>query len=188
VNNPVDKPRPRPQPRPAGPARPTPAPAAKPSRPAPPPRPVRASADGTGPTPARRIDFGPDWRLTIIALPGAAFAALVGLFADDPAQRLFAVVVVVVLLALGLGDVIFAPRLSVDGQGLRVRAPFDRARLAWDQVDWVKATTSQRYGLRTSVLEISAGERLIVLDRRDLAADPWAVASRIREFRAGVTR
>jgi hypothetical protein len=129
------------------------------------------------------LTFGPDWRTTVIAVPGAAFAALVALFADDPVQRVFAVAVVLALLAIAAGDVFFAPRLTVTDDEVRVHGPFDRARLPWTQVDSVKATTSSRFGLRSSALEISAGERLLVLDRRDLAADPWAVANRIAEFR-----
>jgi hypothetical protein len=141
---------------------------------------------GEGTTP-RRLTFGPDWRTTVIAVPGAAFAALVAIFADDPAQRAFAVVVVLALLAIAAGDLFFAPRLTVTDDGLRVHAPFDRAQLSWSEVDSVKASTSSRFGIRSSALEISAGERLLMLDRRDLAADPWAVVNRIAEFRAEST-
>jgi len=64
-----------------------------------------------------------------------------------------------------------------------VRAPLDRAQLSWDDIDSIKAVTVSRYGLHSSILEISAGERLIILDKKDLAGDPWAVAATIAEFR-----
>jgi hypothetical protein len=99
-------------------------------------------------------------------------------------QRAFAAAVVVALLAIAAADAVFAPRLTVTEEGIRVHAPFDRARLPWSDIDAVVATSARRFGVRTSILEISAGERLLVLDRRDLAADPWAVANRIAEFRA----
>ena len=171
--------RPRPRPGPGVPARPSPTPRPRPSLP--------PAADASS---ERRLTFGPDWRTAIIAVPGAGFAALVAIFATDPVQRAFAAVVVVALLAIAAADFFFAPRLTITDQGLRVHAPLERARLRWDEVDSIAATTSRRLGLRAPTLEISAGERLIVLDRRDLAADPWAVANRIAEFRdsGGVTR
>jgi hypothetical protein len=115
-------------------------------------------------------------------VPGAGFAALVLAFADDPAQRLFAGVVVLVLLVIAASDLIFAPRLTVDEDGLRVYAPFDRVRLPWRDIDSVTVSTVRRLGLRSAILEISAGDRLVVLDRHDLAADPWAVTNRIAEL------
>ncbi|MGN6605852.1 MAG: PH domain-containing protein [Jatrophihabitans sp.] len=119
----------------------------------------------------------------MIALPGAALAGLVAVLGTDPVQRFFSIVVVLVLLALAVADLVFRPRLVVDADGLRVFGPFDRVALPWSAVASVRASTSQRYGLRTTVLEIDAGERLVVLDKRDLAADPWAVARAIGDFR-----
>jgi Bacterial PH domain len=129
------------------------------------------------------VTFGPDRRLSFVAAPGAVLALAYFLLADDAPQRLFTGVVVVVLLAIVATDLVFAPRLVVSPEGLRVRTPFDRATLPWPELDFVRATTSQRYGLRTVVLEISAGDRLLVLDRRDLAADPEKVADVIERYR-----
>jgi hypothetical protein len=80
-------------------------------------------------------------------------------------------------------ELVFRPRLVVTADGLRIHGPFDRAVLPWAAIVTVQASTSQRYGLRSHVLEIDAGERLVVLDRRDLSADPWAVARAITDFR-----
>ena len=133
------------------------------------------------PTPAP-LCFGPDRRLLVVALPGALFAGLLAFVGDDPVQRFFSLVVVVVLLAVVATDLVFAPRLTVDPAGLRVFAPLDRAHVGWAELESVHASSTQRYGLRSTVLEIDAGDRLLVLDRRDLAADPWEVASAIVEY------
>jgi hypothetical protein len=129
------------------------------------------------------LTFGPDHRLSIIAAPGAAFALLVVILGTDPVQRTFSAAVVVALLAIVFGDVYFAPRLTVTHSGVRVYAPFDRATLGWHEIDSIEARNIRRYGLVSSTLEISAGERLIVLDKRDLKGDPWAVAGSIAQFR-----
>lgn len=180
----MHKPSPRPRSTPS-PGRPTPAPAAPTSTPRPRPRPAPLTfAPRTEHDTPARLTFGPEWRTTFIAIPGAGFAALIAFFADEPVQRVFAGVVVVALLLIAAADVCFSPRLTVTGEEVRVHGPFDRARLPWNEIDTIQATSSTRFGLHTALLEINAGERLIVLDKKDLAADPWAVAGKIAEFRA----
>lgn len=136
-----------------------------------------------GDTDQRRLAFGPDYRLSFAAVPGAGLAALIAIFGTDAVQRFFSVVVVIVLLALVATDFLFAPRLTVSDDGLRVFAPFDRVTLRWEEIESIQARNVRRYGIVSTGLEISAGERLVVLDKRDLAADPWAVAGVIADFR-----
>ena len=173
MNNPAPRPAGRPSPRP----RPSPHPAAAP------PGPAQSNVDPQPP----RLTFGPDYRLTIIAAPGAAFALLVVILASDPVQRTFSAAVVIALLAIVVSDLYFAPRLTVTAAGVRVFAPFQRARLEWAEIESLDARATRRYGLVSTTLEISAGEALIVLDRRDLKHDPRAVVAAIAEFRGRTT-
>jgi hypothetical protein len=91
---------------------------------------------------------------------------------------------VVALLLIAGADICFSPRLTVTDAELSVRSPFDRARLPWSEIESIQATSSKRFGLHSAMLEISAGERLIILDKKDLAADPWTVVNKIAEYRA----
>lgn len=150
------------------------------NKPTPERRPPQPAPVGARPV---RLAFGPDLRPLVITVPGAVLAAVAAAVADDPVQRFFSIVVALVLVAVTAAELVFRPRLVVTADGLRVNGPFDRAVLPWASIVTVQASTSQRYGLRSHVLEIDAGERLVVLDRRDLAADPWAVARAITDFR-----
>ena len=179
MNNPSPRPAGRPSPRP----RPAPRPGARADPAAPELATSHPATPQIGDPQPPRLTFGPDYRLSIIAVPGAAFALLVVLLGSDPVQRTFSAAVVVALLAIVFGDVYFAPRLTITGTGLRVYAPFQRAMLGWHEIDTIEARATRRYGLVTTTLEISSGERLIVLDRRDLKNDPRAVLSTISEFR-----
>jgi hypothetical protein len=85
-----------------------------------------------------------------------------------------------VLFGYAVSDLLFAPRLSAGPAGLVVRSPWVWVRLPWESVDAVRADARVRHGLRSVTLEIDAGERLIVLSRRALGADPETVAVRVR--------
>ena len=55
---------------------------------------------------------------------------------------------------------------------MRIRTPLTRADLAWREVEDVSADVRSRYGLRSTTLEVDAGEVLVVFSRRSLGADP----------------
>jgi hypothetical protein len=113
-----------------------------------------------------------------------AGAALLGfaLFADAPG-RILGAIAGLGLIALAAADLVWRPRLAVDGAGLSVRTPGRRVRLAWDQVDAVRVDQQRRFGLISRTLEIDAGDDLVVLGRRSVGTDPRAVAVTLRAYR-----
>jgi Bacterial PH domain len=126
--------------------------------------------------------FGPDRRITAAAAIGAVLALGLAVAADDAPGHLLFGLASLVLAGYAISDLYFAPRLAVDGAGLRVRSPLARAELPWAQLDEVRADARSHYGLRSVTLEIDAGETLIVLSRRALGAPPEVVAETVRAF------
>ncbi|HEY8827458.1 MAG TPA: PH domain-containing protein [Jatrophihabitantaceae bacterium] len=88
-----------------------------------------------------------------------------------------------VLLGYTVTDLVFWPRLTADAEGLLVRTPLTSARIAWSDVEAVRADARERLGLRSVTLEIDAGEQLLVFSRRALGADPATVAGLISAFK-----
>ena len=130
----------------------------------------------------RAASFGPDRRLTAACGAGALVALIVAFAVLDTAGRLLFVLVALLLAGYAATDLLFAPRLVADADGLKVRTPFGHADLAWPQIDRIHADSRQRYGLRSVTLEIDAGDELIVLSRRALGQDPELVSEIVRSF------
>ena len=104
------------------------------------------------------------------------------LTSDAPGRLLFGLAAAL-LLGYVVTDLVFAPRLTVSSAGIEIRSPLTRARLAWADVEDVRAETRTRLGLRSTTLEVDAGAVLAVLSRRALGADPAEVAELARAFR-----
>ena len=81
------------------------------------------------------------------------------------------------------GDLVFSPRLEADADGLTIRSPSTRARLAWHEIETVRADVRRRRGLRSTTLEVDAGAVLVVFSRRALGEDPERAAELIAEVR-----
>jgi hypothetical protein len=137
------------------------------------------NADSSAP----RARFAPDRRLTAAAAAGAIVAVVVALLAGRHPGGVLALVAAVVLGAYAVGDLVFSPRLVADAQGVRLRTPSTRARLAWAEIEHVRADSRLRLGLRSTTLEVDAGAVLVVLSRRALGADPEQAAALINAFR-----
>lgn len=129
------------------------------------------------------VRFVPDRRYTVLAAVGALGALAAALLAGDPAGRLLFSVAVLVLVGYVLADLVFSPRVTASKAGIVIKAPFTRARLGWDQVEAVRAETRFRRGLRSTTLEIEAGELLAVFSKRALGVEPAEAAARIEDFR-----
>ena len=114
--------------------------------------------------------------LTLIAIAAAALS-------PDPAGRLLIGGGALVLLAYTVTDLLFWPRLTAGADGLLIRTPLTRTRIAWADVEEVRADARERLGLRSVTLEIDAGEQLLVFSRRALGADPERVAGLISAFK-----
>jgi Bacterial PH domain len=134
------------------------------------------------PRPAE-VRFVPDRRYTALA-GGGAFGALAALLlTTDAAGRVLFAVAAVVLGAYVASDLVFSPRVVASGAGIVIRAPLTRARLRWDDVDDVRAETRFRRGLRSTTLEIDAGQVLAVFSQRALGVSPVQAAALIDSYR-----
>jgi hypothetical protein len=80
-------------------------------------------------------------------------------------------------------DLVFSPRITASRAGVVINAPWTRATLTWDQIEDVRAETRFRRGLRSTTLEIDAGQVLAVFSRRALGAEPVQAAALIEAFR-----
>ena len=77
---------------------------------------------------------------------------------------------------LNFGDCFSYALARSTGQPLLAKGePFARTDLTWPEVDRVRADVRSRLGLRSTTLEIDAGEVLVVFSRRALGADPKIV-------------
>ena len=132
-----------------------------------------------------RLRFGPDLRLTALSFVLGLGALALALATDDAGGRILWSIAALVLVGYGIGDVAFWPRLVADSSGLQVRSPFARADLPWSAVERVHADVRSRYGLRSTTLEIDAGQMLVVLSRRALGADPAVVQDLVNGMRRG---
>lgn len=129
------------------------------------------------------LRWSPDRRFTAAAGAGAVVLLALAVFAADGPSRLLFAVGVLVLVAFVVGDVAYSPRLEASAGGVVVRSPLVRVSLTWPQIEAVRSDTRARYGMRSTTLEVDAGETLAVLSRRALGADPDEVAERINELR-----
>lgn len=131
------------------------------------------------------VAFRPDRRYTALAATGVVLAAGAAFAADDRPGRLLALLALVVLLAYAGCDLVFSPRLVASADGIVIRSPLLRARLGWDEVERVAADTRLRHGLRSTTLEVDAGDVLAVFSRRALGAEPDYVAAQVLAVRPG---
>ncbi|AEA22388.1 hypothetical protein Psed_0111 [Pseudonocardia dioxanivorans CB1190] len=147
-----------------------------------------------GESPAR--SWSPQAGLVVLAWIGAAGAgawlAVLVVTHGDPAGRLFAAVLGLVLLVGAVWGTRARPRLAVGPEGLTVRGGFSRSRThPWGQVTDVRVLQTRRFGRTVATLAVDvrdesgpgadpdAAERLLVFGRLDLGADPVDVAATV---------
>jgi hypothetical protein len=146
--------------------------------------------DGTSEAPTR-------WAAPIAAVVLAAAGALAlgawALSADDAPGRVLAGVGALALALAALFGGLARPRLAVDDDGLTVRGPLRTSSWPWAGVDAVRVVRARRLGLPTAYVELEArdatgDERLLVLGRLELGADPVEVAEVLQGHRAAAGR
>jgi hypothetical protein len=128
------------------------------------------------------VRFDPDPRFTTIAAVALAAAVGGGLLVGDAPGRVLLGTAAVVLGAYVFADLLFRPRLVVSPAGVVINSPLTRVRLAWPQIEAVRTDVRLRLGLRSTTLEIDAGETLAVFSRRTLGRDPAEAAEVIRRY------
>jgi hypothetical protein len=109
---------------------------------------------------------------------GSALAVLL----VDPVGKLLVGTAAVLLLALAAHDGLLRPRLSTGGDGVTVRALSGPTTIPWSRLQ-VRVRSQRRWGVRARTLELedrADDTVLVVLGRRDLGADPDAVAEALQ--------
>ncbi|MCE0761861.1 PH domain-containing protein [Pseudonocardia kujensis] len=125
--------------------------------------------------------------LAWVLAAGAVGWLVVLLLGDaDPAGRLIAGVAALGLAYAALVGTIARPRLALHRHGLEVRSLTRRRSVDWPAVQRVRVLRTRRFGRETSLLEldllVGGEERLVVLGRLDLGADPEDVAEVLRPY------
>lgn len=113
----------------------------------------------------------------------AGLACAVGLGTGDRGGAVLAGVAAVVLAALSLHGTLVRPRLAADATGVRVRSLSGTDGLDWPSVR-TRLRTTRRLGRDTDTLELESGDRLYVLGRLELGADPRDVLDILIALRA----
>jgi hypothetical protein len=94
----------------------------------------------------------------------------------DPPGRILTGIAAVGLLAFAFESWRARPKLAITGDGLVYRGWFRSQTLRRPDVALIRITEFRRIGRKTRLLEIeTAADRLIVLSRWDLGADPLGV-------------
>jgi hypothetical protein len=111
-----------------------------------------------------------------VAAVGVALALAAVLV--DPVGRLLVGAAGLVLVALAARDLVLRPRLRIDADGVTVRALGTATTITWPNLQ-VRVRVTRRLGVRGRTLELEDRRDdtvLLVLGRRDLGAEPQAVA------------
>ena len=121
--------------------------------------------------------------MTAVAGTGLALAVLL----VDPVGRALVGGAALLLLGLAVRDAVLRPRLLAGTDGVTVRGLGGPTTIPWPDVR-VQVRTQRRWGLRSRTLELedrTDDAVLVVLGRRELGADPEAVADALYAAGAG---
>lgn len=129
----------------------------------------------------------------VLGALGALGLAAWAVTADDAPGRVLAGLGALALALAALFGGLARPRLAVDDAGLTLRGPLRTLSWPWAGVDAVRVVRARRLGLPTAYVELEArdaagDERLVVLGRLELGADPVEVAEVLQEHRAAAGR
>jgi hypothetical protein len=123
----------------------------------------------------------------VVATAAAGLGLALAVLLVDPVGRLLVGAAALLLVGLAVRDAVLRPRLSAGAEGVTVRALSGPTTIPWPQVR-VRVRTQRRWGLRARTLELedrADDAVLVVLGRRELGADPQAVAEALHEAGAG---
>jgi len=105
----------------------------------------------------------------------------------DPVGRVLVGGAALLLVGLAVRDALVRPRLQADATGVTARALTGSTAIAWPVLR-ARVRTQRRWGVRSTTLELedrSDDAVLVVLGRRELGADPAAVAEALHAAGAG---
>ncbi len=108
--------------------------------------------------------------------------AVATVITTENAGRLLIGLATLLVTYLAAFATIARPRLSADENGLAVRGFMNTTHLPWHEVK-VKLQQTRRLGREQQSLELDAEDRLVVLTKLDLGADPEEVAGVLHALR-----
>ncbi|MEU7480217.1 PH domain-containing protein [Lentzea sp. NPDC042327] len=120
--------------------------------------------------------------LVAAAWVSAALLAFATVITTENAGRLLVGLATLLVSYLAAFASLARPRLSADANGIAVRGFASTTHLAWHEVK-VKLQHTRRLGREQQALELDADDRLVVLTKLDLGADPVEVASVLHALR-----
>lgn len=118
----------------------------------------------------------------VVATAALGVALALAVLLVDPVGKLLVGTAAVLLLALAAHDGLLRPRLSTGDDGVTVRALSGPTTIPWARLQ-VRVRSQRRWGVRARTLELedrADDTVLVVLGRRDLGADPDAVAEALQ--------
>jgi hypothetical protein len=142
----------------------------------------------------------------VLGLVAAVGLAAWAVGVSDPPGRLLVGIAAVALAGAALVGAIARPRLRADDEGLVLRGALGARTWPWERVDAVRVVRMRRLGLPAAYVEVDARdaghgpedgattgdgagrERLLVLGRLELGADPVDVAEALQYHRAAAGR
>ncbi|BBY63952.1 PH domain-containing protein [Mycolicibacterium helvum] len=122
-----------------------------------------------------------EWGPRIGAIAGLGIAGILMAIGcvtvvTDPPGRILTGIAAVGLLAFAFGSWRARPKLAITADGLVYRGWFRSQTLQRHDITLIRITEFRRIGRKTRLVEIeTAADRLIVLSRWDLGADPLDV-------------
>lgn len=122
-----------------------------------------------------------------IVTAAAGLAVCAAALATDALGRFLALIAGLGLLGIAVNDLVTRPRLRADPTGVVVRTLTSRIDLPWSQVEAIRVDQRRGVAVRSVLLEIDAGETIVMLSRHALGADPRDVADVLSDLR-GATR
>jgi hypothetical protein len=118
----------------------------------------------------------------VVATAALGLGLALAVLLVDPVGRLLVGGAALLLLALAAHDGLLRPRLSTGDAGVTVRALSGPTTIPWGRLH-VRVRDQRRWGLRARTLELedrADDAVLVVLGRRELGADPEAVAEALQ--------
>ena len=104
-------------------------------------------------------------------------------FTVDPTGRWLVWAAAALLFGIAAVDLVVRPKLRADPYGVTVRALSGATSPPWSEVQ-VSLRQHQRFGRSVATVELELEEKLIILGRRELGADPEQVAARLAQLRS----
>ena len=124
-----------------------------------------------------------------LALGAVGLGLALAVVVVDAPGRLLIGAAALLFLGLAARDLLARPRLSAGPDGVVVRRLSGRHELPWGDLR-VEVRATRRFGVANTALELDTARgrddpgTLVLLGRRDLGADPEAVAAALRSLAA----